>query len=429
MKRNRETAHAYFMTASFLPVCLALAEGGCGPWRTAGNVLFSPDSQVVAFVTTERVDRFPPPDSPALLETASVHWAPASQPSQTRSVRLQTALAFQDFAVRLVFSADSRQLLAISSKTLTCIDLNSGTPTQLNQTGERVTAVAWLSNDQVGYAAHTNPRKDPSGRYGDLTDRTFWRQAITEPYRRKPLYRQSDVADGPYAGPERFGEHWSPDGRYVLFTRSFDAGPVQCLDVRAGLVREITSAESHIRTAIWKPDGSAVMCILWSRGRPRLQALLMNPATGESHDFTADFVETFGADCRDAEWTVDGQYLLINDSPGRGFCLLRPRPWGYIPIEELLVRRVGAGIHWIKVSPVPGRLIAWGDKGRPLELTCHYWSDYEAKQVAKLAFRQLRAWLHEAVSPDGRRVAWVEPPARLVVQPLLLESVSPAPPP
>ena len=312
---------------------------GGGP----GRIWLSPDGASVAYQWIERKDLPLPPEMPTIERKIYVRWCALAAPTRQQSLLMITPgkkyRAVGDASlVYVVFSPDSKHMAVVTPERTTIVQVQSDKHWDLETPDQIVTSVVWTSDDQIGYAAHSNRR----GFVGSKTDRTLRLRKIRD-----------IVGDGaitlytaPYEGGASWGiEHWSPGGRYVIFRNQRHGDDFRLFDVSTKTVTAFGQTKSYTEGVSWRPDGSAALCL--SRGiggSAPYEALLLDPATGKTEDLTENFAKAFGSDSLDlpALWTPDGRYVIVNTLK-RGGCLVAPKPWQVVSVAERFLKKIGRG--------------------------------------------------------------------------------------
>ncbi len=400
---------------------LACSATGCllpMPCSSPGIPSFSPESTVTAWI---RVDYLTEPLNfeRSMSQSAYLHWCPTDKPEAVRSVRI--AWVGSEFGgyhlgglVHLVFSPDSHRIAVITPRSLQVFDIVDGHRWDAAADGEHVSSLAWLGNDEIGYAAHTSLR----GRYRSMTDRAFWRQRIGDSAASRVLIRREEAVEAGFHSGNLFVcsnwplEYWSPNGNYVLYKPSMFGGRLHVLDVRAGRARALGPEELYLERVAWKSDESAVACIAGIRGQVnRCAALLMEPQSLRTLDFTEPFLQSLPHPSpSEMAWACDGRYLLINDL-WVGGCVIEPAPFRCIRVGECLPSRGETAIHqagryWSHIYParVPGWMLV-----RSPDLNA-FIADYECQTILPVG-KILGEW-----SQNGRLAAVVGRDGRLRAQ-------------
>lgn len=387
---------------------------GCTPHsRPYGEIVFSPDGDTVAFIWEDSWEmRLLHVGTP--LRSLHLRWCDASDPRSQRSVRLDSLgwkFSHSSVPVELRFSPDSRHVAAWTAHFLTVVDLSSGRQWRLARFGERVTSFAWLSDHEVGYVTHTNLR----GRFGRIADRTFWRQNIHKKLdARIRIFRETGAAVG--ARPTVYDypiEHWSPKGRYVIFTSS-RFGRFHLLNVADRTERVLGGTDAYLPGDVsWTPDGSKVFCIIHIYTRSpngSIGAFLAEAATGKTLDCTAQFAKVFGNDRfrssyrLEPVWTCDGRYVLLNNFRHGGY-LIQPQPWRAIAVGRQAAKQLrDKYTHppWVFRLPFPG----WVGFGFPPKGPEYddpgYATDYQTRKLLPLPVGP-----GSALSPRGRFATFI----------------------
>ncbi len=401
----------------FLLLLLSACVSGCSYYATSYELTFSPDGSTVALVRAKKWDLPLPPEMPTFFVSVYLRWCDLNKGVRCRTVELDTSgpnsSPFDESAVRLRFSPDSKHLAATTPLRLLVVNCGSRKIMQLSRTGETVTAFGWLGNDEIGYVVQTTKE----GKVSKRTDQAFFRQKThSGPEARVEFYKETGLRYTPL-------ESWSPDGRFVIFQNGYGK-PVQLLNVAAGTVSSFGPSKSSYGKFSWRPDGSAALCAFSGYKQP-IRVLVMYLPSGEILDVTKQFTEAFQTEQSNslpsfqALWTADGEYIIVHDYPGLGGCLVRPRPWEVIPLTKRLLHRLGRTDHkWphnnIVRFPTPGWVGVWVD-GQT------YAVDYEAKTPMPIG--STRNWLPGWIlTPDGKRAVTVNGEGELVVLPITLPS-------
>jgi dipeptidyl aminopeptidase/acylaminoacyl peptidase len=117
-------------------------------------------------------------------------------------------------------------------------------------------------------------------------------------------------------GPPASPLSWSPDGRFLLFTRQadphfgdIDQSTLQVLDVRTDSIRPLTDHDKFEADGLYSPDGSRVAYQYPSRGDPnRGTAIYVTPATGGAG---RDVTHALDRNIARGIWMPDGKSLLV----------------------------------------------------------------------------------------------------------------------
>lgn len=378
-----------------LLVLLCFNAAACSQYTSLHNPQFSPCSSILAYVAdTWRV--------------AHVCWSKVDDLKDPKCVRLSSVDASWDDLhlhkrVHLVFSPDSRHLAVASPKELRVIDLTSGKSRLLSHGGEFVSSLAWMGKDQVAYVAHTSRR----GKFGEISDRTFWRQQLQPPAgKRAVIYREKKTVTGVGYFPVWPLEHWSPDGRFVIFASPYLNGQFKLLDVQKGTTTAFGKCDKLAALVAWKPDSSAAVCV---GGAWPPQAIVVDPRRGATTDISTQFVKAFGEypPKEMPGWTADGKFLIVNDI-GRQGCLVQIEPWKVLPTGKRVFDK-NEGRYWqtgfVYPLPTPGRVLI-----RSTTPDHPKWclADYTGRRLA--AIPKSERWSERCgdvlpVSPDGKKFA------------------------
>ncbi len=386
-------SRAPWAVPGYLTLLVGLIAAGCGPARMIRcHPRFSPDSRVLAYIEQEEKD-------PALR--CNICWRDVSEAGEVSRIRVDApGPSWDDLPlgrrIHLVFSPDSRRLAAVTPTGIRIIELSSAETHSPTARGEVVTGLAWVSNDEIVYAAHTNRK----GTHKEVSDRTFWRQKVASPAKdRQAVYREARTATGVGYYPLWPLEHLSPDGRFVVFASPFVNGKFKLLDLRTKAVREVGRCDGYAACVAWKRDGSAAFCV---GGAWPPQAVLVEPATGKITDFSRRFAAAFGQypPRLAALWTGDGKYFVVNHVRRRG-CLVGVRPWEVKEIGRWFVERTdarGGPSGFIEPLAVPGWVFVHGKKVLKDYMGWHR-SSVETMALYRFGEHGL------AISPDGKKAA------------------------
>ncbi len=428
---------------------IVAAGAGCSsrPERRVGTPCFSPDGSTLAYAMGQGRIVTWATIAGAIEQVAAsefaVRWRAADPPGPEREVAIgprgaKWGSVDPDVRIALRFSPDSQHLAAVTSRGVTVIHLASGKHHQLARKGEFISSFAWLGNQTAVYAAHTWIW----GMNGETSDRTFWRARIDQPVdRRVAIWREKAVQTN-VSRTVDFGrtlEHWSPDGRYVIFASHELGRKVQKLGGRLKLLDSATgrvvafggSVFYHGPRVAWKSDGSAAFCLRdvcqpegptpW-RVKYR-EALIVQTPGGGVIDVSGQFNRAFpvGINLGDGpHWTAEGEFLIVNYRY-EGW-LLCPQPWQLRPVGRRLTppsHEGGSGSN-LHPLPLPARLWGWDTTDRPCVL------DYEGRRLCRLDIpRGFSPPRRYALSPNGRQIAELMDDLRVRVRPL----EPPIPPP
>ena len=211
-------------------------------------------------------------------------------------------------------------------------------------------------------------------------------------------------------------EHWSPKGRYIIFLRKpyCDDSCFKLLDVKEKTVMlsfgkpKSYSVSDFFGSGIsWKSDESEVFCLAGVVGKGDNQAYLVYPNTGQVFDCSKGFSQTFGDGIAPSllpDWTPDGKYILANDYLGLGGCLIQPRPWKVVTLQEKLDKHLKLDqkykphLFYLPIQGWVGINAVGVDKKYATDRAAKFAFDYKGKEIIPL-FDSPGIW---ACSPDGR---------------------------
>lgn len=396
--------------AGIVLILVGICMSGCSYYSSSYDYSFSPDGLTVAFPMSKKWDLPLPPELPTFYATVFVTWCQLNGTHVCQRVEIDSSgpkhNPFDEKAVSLRFSPDSRHLAVTTPHRLVVIECESRKMRQLSRSAERVSAFGWLGNDEIGYIVHTTREK----KHGKRTDRTFIRQKISsQPEDRKEFYRETNLRHAP-------PESWSPDGRFVIFHQS-DRKSMQLMNTAQRTVTVFGPSKSSYSSVSWKSDGSAAFCAFSGYKQP-IHVLVIYLPSGEIVDVTRQFTDAFVTDPFYSLpsvlplWTADGEYIIVNDYRGMGGCLVRPHPWQVIPLTKKLVQHLGRTDHtWphnnIVRFPTPDWVGVWVD-GQT------YAVDYEAKIAVPIG--STRNWLPGWIlTPDGKSSFAVERDGKFLI--------------
>ena len=383
-----------------------------------GSIVFSPDGALLAYVWVERLELPVSIEVPKVSQRVYVRWCGIERTKDQNSVEIDSfgperiGYTIESF-LQLKFSPDSQHLAVLSPHFLTVVDLKSGEHWRLTGQAETVTSLAWLGNVDVAYAAHSNI----GGEYKQIADRTFWRQNIHASQDKRVLvYAEKGLDTGisTWVGGWAPLENWSPGGRFVIFMSPSTRGRFQLLDIKGGTSTEFGQSKAFSQGVSWKPDESAAVCVSQVVGmRKPYEALLISPGTGETYDFSREFVELFGEfpPRLEAIWPADTDHFIANDTK-LGGCLVRPRPWDVVQVGNEVRKHVTVTedrAPWIYPLPQVGWVRALVGKGDALQATGWVAVDYLGKRFVTIPGGP--AW-----SRDGSRNASVAYDGSITIQ-------------
>ncbi len=379
---------------------LCICAAGCARKTDLGNPLFCPSSSILAYVAQTHDVLSSGEASGA--QTAHVCWFNVNDPKRVNSLRIASVNASWDDVslsrrIHLAFSPDSRHLAVISPSGLDLIALDTAKRRTLSRWGETVTSMVWLSAKKIAYVAHTHQR----GKRRETSDRTFWQHKVGGPGgARAVIHREKRAVTGVGCRPAWPLEHWSPDGRFVIFADRYFDGQFKLLNVQTNKTRLVGKCNKLAALVAWKPDSSAAACI---GGAWPLQAVVVEAGTGKTLEISSRFMQAFGAYPPRAipGWTADGKFLIVNDISRRG-CLVQAEPWKVLRIGMRFFdrgkRQWYSRAGFIYAAPISGRLFVNGGKfGWCL-------ADY-AGRLGVLPESDTYMGFPPAVSPDGTWVA------------------------
>lgn len=375
------TAAEYLMACSMKPERHVSSE----------PAVFSPDGTMVVFQWWEREVVGFGPEPGFLKQGVFIKWCQASNASEVKTAKVDEVgfgwrhnlvQSYVGFAV----SPDSRRVAVVSRGTLSCIDLKDGRHWRLSKEGERVTGMAWLSGEVVGYSTHRTRGRD------------VWLQNVLEPSNgRESVFREEGAQESDLR------ESWSPTGKHVLLMDRYDdedgTQETRLLSVEDGEARTIAGWVPGSDWGVaWKPDGTRVLLVCSSYIGEKM--ILVEAGTGAVKDLSGEWkgVSSSWPDV-EALWTADGKYVIARILDEGAF-LIQPEPWSVIELGKKLGRwRGGArgtpkvfSPAWIYWLAVPG--LVRSDDGFAV--------DYEGKKLVDLD----RGW--RVLSPDGKMTAEVD---------------------
>ncbi|NOZ21963.1 MAG: hypothetical protein GXP25_12850 [Planctomycetes bacterium] len=309
----------------------------CNP----GRMWLSPDGKFVAYQWVERKDLPLPPEMPTVETKVYLRWCALAYPTKQQSLLMIDAgkkyrTVAAESLVNVVFSPDSKRMAVVTPERLMIVEVASDRRWDLDTPDQVITSLVWTGDDQVAYAAHSNPR----GFAGDKTDRTLYLRKAQDLKGVGAITLYSATYDGgSFWGIER----WSPRGRYVIFRNQRHGADLRLFDASTKTITAFGAQNSYTVGVSWKPDESAAVCVSQViGGAGPCEALLLDPATGKTEDLTEHFAKAFGNDALDLPplWTPDGRYVIVNTLK-RGGCLVSPKPWKLVPVVELLLKKMG----------------------------------------------------------------------------------------
>jgi hypothetical protein len=357
VRDERTSAGAARRLSMTLFAMLALVVCGCASesdWTEA--LFFSPDGRSLAwihhFVARRNVYE-------VVWDRYDVRWRAIDDPQGTKSVKVDEAGIglFPDmveYVPRVLFSPDSRRLAVAGERGLMIVDVATGRSRQLCKRGEFVISFAWNGSDGLLYVTRTGsewdfPLHGPSVR-------TVWRQDLREGASdRKAVHRREEIEPGRILCG-RDAKDISPDGKYVVLADLDSEPPLglpidktatisfSLVNLDDGQARPIVAGNCKLSWwgAAWKPDASAV-AVIFQDGLYTYRAVLFEPATGRTCDFSEAFTQAYEPPAEVADrgrnlpslsgmtWTADGEYLVLNGYGGR---LVHPEPFRVLEIGK-----------------------------------------------------------------------------------------------
>jgi hypothetical protein len=426
------------------PLLFLLAVGGftsCSQIAVGVSVCFAPDSALVAYVCDDQWNLPLPPEMPTIRSKVSVRWSRLDRPDRYQVADIGVfgrnwgGYPVAD-RIHSVFSPDNRYLAVACPRQLHLLDCQTKAHRILTGPSEVVTSLLWMSADQLAYASCTLNSGGQSG----TTSTRLWLQRVDQSYvDRELIFSQQGSQNCPEKGlnvAEWPREHWSPDRRFVVFRAGGFQGALMLLNVEERTASVIAPGSHKFDGISWKSDGSAAACVGFSRTGPVL-AFVIDPRTGEKFDFSDEFTRAFGDDSKYATppmfrlWTPDDQYLIVN-SPSKGGCLAKPRPWELVRVAELFVDRlikkeprVSEGdssdrLPWADWLPVKGWVKMWiRDPGTGYNRGMDYFVNYSNLSFVPFGVSSApgAGW---RVTPNGKHAVKLESRCKLIVRELTL---------
>ncbi len=432
--------------STWMLLSAAILVSGCSSMTGGGEVVISSDSASAAYVCARQWFLPLPPECPIFRSTVWVRWCDLSRPGDYRSAKI--GVFGKDWGgwyvqnrVHPVFSPGNRYLAVACPRSLRVIDCAGTEQRILTGPEEVVTSLVWVGADELAYAACKRGEGKSRGKW--ITH--FWRQRTRQShYDRELIFSQEDTYGCPEKGLSAIEwprQRWSPDGSFVLIRSYAPPWELRLIDVAAGTSRIPAPAGYNFEGISWKTDGSEAACVGFKRDRPMV-AFLINPRTGRTHDFSAEFNGAFGEDSSYSAppigplWTPDDQYLVV-DHAKIGGCLVRPRPWKITPVAKHVVDHLvregshvlaedsGERLPWVFRQPAKGWLKVWvqfQEKGYRQGMD--YLVDYSGESVTALAESSAPGggW---KLTPDGIRAVKLESSGALVVRKVALPATDP----
>lgn len=439
--RNEDQPAGVQSLASLTFVALVLIASGCSYMTTGGEVSFSNDGTIAAYVCAKQWDLPLPPEVPTIRSKLWVRWQKLDKPQDYLTAEI--GVFGRDWGgwdvknrVHLVFSPDNRYLAVVSPRHLVVIDCLAQQRRVLTAPDEVVTSLVWLDNDELAYASCSKSRD--RGRVGTLTN--FWRQGIDQSFEERALILSNENSgtclEKGLGLSEWPREKWSPDRRFALFSAQGFRGELKLLDVLEGTATVVVPGGYSFEGISWKSDGSAAACVGYHRSAP-MMAFLLDPRTGERQDFSKELNMAFGSDSRFSpprippRWTPGDQYVIVNDSETGG-CLVRPHPWAVIPVARRLIDHLGNDdsivlaeeykrqLPWIFWQPAEGWVRVWVQvQEQGYRRGIDYWVDYSGRMFVPAGDSSTpgHGW---QITPDGKYVVKLEAHDKLTVRQLVL---------
>jgi CubicO group peptidase (beta-lactamase class C family) len=234
----------------------------------------------------------------------------------------------------------------------------------------------------------------------------FWAMAAAEPIPAGALYvagadgrgRRAIVQEAPYAP---WGPAWSPDGRYVVFSRGV-WGPEQpgravaelyIADADGGNLRQLTRNGRSNFLPAWSPDGSKIAYISGGSGWETHEIYVINADGSGDTNLTVNAAQEYGV-----AWSRDGSKLAFGSKRDGEMRVYTMNPDGSqqqsLPI------------------PAAGQAPSWSPDGRQIVYTVQsddnsdiYLMDADGGNQRLLvggpAWEYLASW-----SPDGQRIVF-----------------------
>jgi len=307
----------------------------------------------------------------------------------------------------LMFSPDSRYIAAMAAGCLWIVDTKTGRHWVQTEGDERATSCCWTDEGQLAYGTI----RRGITRIGK-TRRSLWLARPGEPRaRQRRLYQgTAEAFDWDAAGSAIWPqEHWSPDGRYVIFVDHDQKSRLALLDVSSGRVQTFGRRNAHRGSVAWKRDISQALCV-YSIVAQEPEVLLIWPASRNIVDLSEQALGVFDRTGIDLAplWTADNEYVL--DLRGRQ--LVHPIPWrvlqiGIVVKETLRMRRDDRPRLFL--SPVAGFVGVQGASGVAGNGT--FAVSYDGKR-----YRRLGLWAF--VCDEGRLLVSFDKKGYPVVRPL-----------
>jgi hypothetical protein len=423
-----------------LPACDGSGTSNGQRTETSENAaslpLFSPDGSVVAYLfwtVSQRVPLGPTPSATA--ESVGIRWCLSRNPLQQKEVTIDSAklngkVIYLDHRVHMVFSPDSRNLGVVSGKGIQLLDVTSGAVRTIVDGSQRVTSLGWLSKNQIVYGLMSQP------------GHSLCRRDITRPDAQPEVFHRGPADPGRVelsgVGIEGYPdtwptEYWSHAGHYCA---AWNGSQFSLVEVATGRVRACggrRDVRPEVVAMSWKRDDSGVLLLSGDRDSG-YQALVVDPRTGETLDFSGDFNGAFGSETLDhalyrpgdtapaTQWTADGQYFVVNAFKKNAGFLVRPRPWELIPVGErsgILLRNKPRYQVEIYPTSIPGWV--WSQPG---SANCASLVDYQGTRIMPVSLGG-----QAVISPEGNWIAAAVLPSGGVVvaqMPALLPESRPA---
>ena len=237
---------------------------------------------------------------------------------------------------RLAFLADAGD--EKNKKTqIFVLPMSSGEAKQITNAPKRVEQFAWRPNgEEIAFVtADETPNKKEIEKHNDafeVGDNDFLTTSAPTPShiwivsaaggeaRRLTSGAWSLPQSNPPGSPSS-PINWSPDGRYLTFTKRTDVhigdsdlSTVQILDVNSGAIRQLTSRQKFEGYGLYSPDGSQIAYWFPLDGDTKNQnEIFVSPSSGgEGTDVTKGIDHQISR----AIWMPDGKSLLVGGHDG-----------------------------------------------------------------------------------------------------------------
>ncbi len=385
-------------------MCLCLLSGcylpkGC-PDSTP-EIQFSPDGSVVAYVWLDNLVNHL--GWPVIAgNTAYVKWCNAEAPERQMSVRIERIIIDRnhdnlDGAVHIAFSPDGKHLAVASPQRLVMIDLSDGKTWDLARSGEEVSSLCWLGNDELGYAAHIN--RDRNTGYGK---RVLCRQKIAQgPDQRKVFYEDEGVLGVISNNVKWQLERWSPNGENAVLVPKESIGIPSLVNSLTGAVKPVGDRPGSTLSVSWSRDSTK---LFFCADR---KATLMDIRTNQSEDFSKEYVSAWKQPWPmflPPLWMPEGDRLATAKSEQDGQ-IIRLHPFQAIKIGPILAKHDVSDSQYatIQRTPTPGIVVA-------RTLLREYLVNYTRERVMPLN----NPWF--ALSSDGKKIVELSDTGKVTVR-------------